>query len=38
MGGVARIAHVLVPALPHDVTQPNNRRQQTLLVDEDVAE
>jgi putative transposase len=35
---VARIARVVVPGLPHHVTQRGNRRQQTFFVDEDYAE
>jgi putative transposase len=35
---MARIARVVVPGLPHHVTQRGNRRQQTFFSDEDYAE
>ena len=33
--GMARLARVVVPGLPHHVTQPGNRRQQTFFGDDD---
>lgn len=35
---MARIARVVVPGLPHHVTQRGNRRQETFFVDEDYAD
>jgi putative transposase len=35
---MARVARVVVPRLPHHVTQRGNRRQQTFFTDEDFAE
>ena len=35
---MTRIARVVVPGLPHHVTQRGNRRQQTFFVEEDYAE
>ncbi len=34
---MARIARVVVPGLPHHVTQRGNRRQQTFFGDDDYA-
>lgn len=34
---MARIARVVVPGLPHHVTQRGNRRQETFFVDDDYA-
>lgn len=34
---MARIARVIVPGIPHHVTQRGNRRQQTFFCDEDYA-
>jgi putative transposase len=35
---MARVARVVAPGLPHDVTQRGNRRQQVFSTDEDFAE
>ncbi|WP_300970665.1 transposase [Thiocapsa sp.] len=35
---MARLPRVVVPGLPHHVTQRGNRRQQTFFSDEDYAE
>jgi len=35
MAGMARLARVVVPGLPHQVTEHGNRRQQTFFSDED---
>ena len=35
LGGMARLARVVVPELPHHVTQRGNRRQQTFFGDAD---
>lgn len=35
---MARIARVVVPGLPHHVTQHDNHRQETFFVDEDYAD
>ena len=32
---MARIARVVVPGLPHHITQRGNRRQETFFVDDD---
>jgi REP element-mobilizing transposase RayT len=32
---MARLARVVIPGLPHHVTQRGNRRQQTFFDDED---
>ena len=32
---MARLARVVVPGLPHHITQRGNRRQQTFFCDED---
>lgn len=32
---MARIARVIVPGIPHHITQRGNRRQQTFFCDED---
>ena len=34
---MARLARVVIPGLPHHVTQRGNRRQQTFFGDEDYA-
>lgn len=34
---MARLARVVVPGLPHHVTQRGNRRQQTFFSDDDYA-
>src|SRR4030042_4613527 len=34
---MARLARVVIPGLPHHVTQRGNRRQQTFFNDEDYA-
>ena len=34
---MARLARLVVPGLPHHVTQRGNRRQQTFFCDEDYA-
>ena len=35
LAGMARLARVVAPGLPHHVTQRGNRRQQTFFGDED---
>jgi len=35
--GMARLARLVVPGLPHHVTQRGNRRQQTFFCDDDSA-
>jgi hypothetical protein len=37
IAGVARLARLVVPGLPHHVTQRGNRRQQTFFGDDDYA-
>ena len=37
MPGMARLARLVIPGLPHHVTQRGNRRQQTFFGDEDYA-
>ena len=32
---MARLARLVIPGLPHHITQRGNRRQQTFFVDED---
>jgi putative transposase len=32
---MARLARVVIPGLPHHITQRGNRRQQTFFNDED---
>jgi len=34
---MARLARLVIPGLPHHVTQRGNRRQQTFFCDEDYA-
>jgi putative transposase len=34
---MARLARVVVPGIPHHVTQRGNRRQQTFFSDDDYA-
>ncbi len=36
-GGMPRVARLVVPGLPHHVTQRGNRRQQTFFCDDDYA-
>ena len=35
LGGMARLARVVVPGLAHHVTRRGNRRQQTYFSDQD---
>jgi putative transposase len=35
---MARLARVVIPGMPHHITQQGNRRQQTFFNDEDHAE
>ena len=35
--GMPRLARLVVPSLPHHITQRGNRRQQTFFCDEDYA-
>jgi putative transposase len=37
LGAMARLARVVVPGMPHHVTQRGNRRQQTFFCEEDYA-
>ena len=34
---MARLARVVVPGIPHHITQRGNRRQQTFFADDDYA-